>query len=1147
MTIDTLWLMFGTILVLIMQAGFLCFESGLTRTKNSINVAMKNLADLVVTFMVWWAIGFGLAFGDSWGGTLGTNYFFVTIDQNTPELGSFFLFQAMFCATAITIVSGAVAERTRFLAYLFIAVIVASLIYPIFTHLTWGGALGGDKGYLGNIGFVDFAGSTVVHSLGGWASLAAVIIIGPRTGVFEKGRQHISASNLTLATLAIILFIIGWIGFNAGSTLKFNNLVPTIIVNTIMAAMAGGISSYLLSSFAKNPNVQTSVAPLNGIIAGLVSITAGCHAVGQPAAIVIGAVGGVIVYYGSALLVHYKIDDAIDAIPAHLFAGIWGTIAVALFSDLELLGTGLSRSEQFQAQLIGILICAVWTFSITWMLLKLISRFYRLRVTPEEEYVGLNVSEHDARTDLVDFLLSVNDANVDEDLSKRLPVEPFTEVGQIAQKYNQLMERAEDAVQKTKNIIKDVQAGILTLNKDAQVINANPAAKAIFGISDSHHFPIPFEQLITPQKALALPQQVNITHLPWVAVFDTIEEIFVEGELTTTKEPIFLNMTASASSHSEDETICFVHDITLQKIAENDLFQEKEKANKTLDSIGDGVISTSPSGNVQYINRTAAKLTGWLDKDAIGKPLHRVFCAVDKITDHPNDQLITKINQNRKTIITQKSQLLFSRSDDVYAIRYTASPIFDKENKLTGIVIVFQDITQSQQIQSKLNHQATHDPLTDLFNRREFDIRLQQIVDDVQSQPKSGVEHSLIFIDLDEFKFVNDICGHAAGDTLLKEVSSIMNETIRHQDTLARLGGDEFAIILNDCPIERSLVIAEKIKLNISQYKYKQDKKEFGVTTSIGVAEINAQTTNVQDVLIQADSACYTSKKRGKNQVSVFKKTDAEIEQISGDAHWAGRLQEAVIQENGFELFFQLITPSTSHTKGQKPPLHFEILIRMKEADGLIIPPSAFLPAAERYGLIHRIDSWVICHTFAWLNKQRKTLAGHKIKCAINLSGKSIDKTEIIEEIEIYQKEFNINPADICFEITETAAIGSISKASAFIERLRAEGFKFALDDFGAGLSSFNYLKNLPVNYLKIDGSFIRNVDNDPLDQAMVKSMADIGKTLGIETVAEFVTSEAIADYLIDVGVDYLQGFHFHKPEPLNNLVHIVRRDQIGK
>ncbi|WP_111979997.1 ammonium transporter [Algibacillus agarilyticus] len=1146
MTIDTLWLMFGTILVLIMQAGFLCFESGLTRTKNSINVAMKNLADLVVTFMIWWAIGFGLSFGDSWSGVVGTDYFFVSIDQNSPELGSFFLFQAMFCATAITIVSGAIAERTRFIAYLFIAVIIASLIYPVFTHLTWGGALGGEKGYLSSIGFVDFAGSTVVHSLGGWAALAAILIIGPRTGVFKKGRQHVSPSNLTLATLAIIMFIIGWIGFNAGSTLKFNNLVPTIIVNTIMAAMAGGISSYLLSTIVKSPYVQTSVAPLNGIIAGLVSITASCHAVGQPSAIMIGAIGGVIVYYGSALLAHYKIDDAIDAIPAHLFAGIWGTLAVAIFADLELLGTGLSRWEQLQTQLIGIVTCAIWTFSITWGLLKVASYCYKLRVTPKQEYIGLNVSEHDARTDLIDFLLTVNDANVDSDLSKRLPVEPFTEVGQVAQKYNQLMERAEDAVKKTKTIIKDVQAGILTLDKDAQVINANPAAKAIFGIKQNMHFPIPFNELIHREKALALPQEVIITHLPWGAIFDTIEDIFIEGQLATSKEPIFLNMTASASSHREDQTICFVHDITLQKIAENDLFQEKERAKKTLDSIGDGVISISPRGNVQYLNRTAEKLTGWHEKDALGKPLHRVFCAVDKITDHPNDQLITNINQNKKTIISQKSQLLFSRSDDIYAIRYTASPIFDKAKNLSGIVIVFQDITQSQQIQSKLNHQATHDPLTDLYNRREFDLRLQQIVNEVQAETASNIKHSLIFIDLDEFKFVNDICGHAAGDVLLKEVSTLMKDNIRHHDTLARLGGDEFAIILTHCPIDRSIAIAEKIKIKIAEYKYKQDNKEFGVTTSIGLVEINAQTTNVQDVLIQADTACYTSKKRGKNQVSVFKKSDTEIDQMSGDAQWARRLQDAITQENGFELFFQLITPSISHTKGHKTPLHFEILIRMKEDDGLIITPNAFLPAAERYGLIHRVDICVVRQTFAWLNKHREILRDHDITCAINLSGKSIDKTEIIEEIETYQKEFNINPADICFEITETAAIGSISKASAFIERLRTAGFKFALDDFGAGLSSFNYLKNLPVNYLKIDGCFITNVDKDPLDQAMVKSMADIGKTLGIETIAEFVTSEAIADYLIDVGVDYLQGFHFHKPEPLNNLVNLNARKQTG-
>ncbi|NVK24421.1 MAG: EAL domain-containing protein, partial [Gammaproteobacteria bacterium] len=483
-------------------------------------------------------------------------------------------------------------------------------------------------------------------------------------------------------------------------------------------------------------------------------------------------------------------------------------------------------------------------------------------------------------------------------------------------------------------------------------------------------------------------------------------------------------------------------------------------------------------------------------------------------------------------------QLLFSRSDEVYAIRYTASPIFDKNDVLTGIVIVFQDITQAQTIQRKLNYQASHDPLTDLYNRREFDIRLQKTFSDLDSYPE--FVHCLVFIDLDQFKLVNDICGHAAGDTLLKDVSAIMKSNIRQQDTLARLGGDEFAIILHDCPVEKSVAIADKIKQQVAEYRYRQDKKEFGVTTSIGIVLINAASQSVQDVLIQADSACYTAKKRGKNQVSVYTSTDADIEQISGEAHWAGKLQDAIGQENGFELYFQLIEKSEVNELGKPRELTFEILLRMRDEHNRIIPPIAFLPAAERYGLIHNIDAWVIKHTFAWLNQNRTQLQNNKVKCSINLSGKSIDRPEIVDVIHQAQKEFDINASDICFEITETAAIGSITKATSFIESFRLEGFQFALDDFGAGLSSFSYLKNLPVNYLKIDGSFIKNVEHDPLDQAMVKSMADIGKTLGLETIAEYVTSEATAEYLKNVGVNYLQGFYYHKPQPIDELLELI-------
>ncbi|AWB66444.1 PAS domain S-box protein [Saccharobesus litoralis] len=1132
MDLDLLWLMISTILVLMMQAGFLCLESGLTRAKNSINVAIKNLADLILVFLLWWLFGFGLAFGESEIGLWGSDHFLLEIGNNDAKLGVFFLFQAMFCATAVTIISGAIAERTKFNAYLAIAIIVTLFTYPIFAHWVWGGALSQSAVLLASWGFVDFAGATVVHSLGGWVALAAVIVIGPRSGVFSKKNGVVPPSNLTLATLASVFFLLGWIGFNGGSTLAFNNELPKILINTILAAMAGGVAAYLVSQWLRHPNLQLSVVPVNGLIAGLVAITATCHAVDQTQAFVIGAIGGLIYVYGSILLLKLKIDDAIGAIPVHLFAGIWGTLAVGLFADLSTLNTDMTRIEQIGVQCLGIAICGLWAFGTTFCLLKGLNYFYRLRVTARQEHIGLNVAEHGAKTDLVDFLVAVNEADLDEDLSKRLPVEPFTEVGQIAQQYNKMISRAEQAVHKTTTIVKDVQAGIVTLNASAWVLSVNPAADKIFA-GQGRYQGKTFEQLIQVKSIYEVAVQREITHKPWPEILKENGHIYLEGQPKNTLNLVYLDIVITNSSYNDKEYICLVHDITQQKSAEEALFQEKEKAKTTLDSIGDGVISTSPSGEIQYINQTAEKLTGWRQADALGKKLHSVFCAVNNLTEHPSDSLIRQIKQSRDTLITEQSKLLFCRDGQVYAIRYTAAPIFNRAQQLTGIVIVFQDVTHTQRIQRKLNYQATHDALTDLYNRREFDNRLRHLIDNiVAGEGQARVQHVLIYIDLDQFKIVNDVCGHAAGDQLLKQVSQHMQRFVRAQDMLARLGGDEFAILLYNCPLAKGQAIAEKIRQVVRDYRFAWQGKEYAVTTSIGIVAINENSRNLAEVVNQADSACYTSKKRGKNQVNVYQPADNEIQRHKQQVQWVSRLQQAIDQDNGFELYFQKIVAANP----DDPSLQFEILLRLRDENHELIPPNAFLPSAERYNLIQAIDKWVIQRTFAWLATHRSRLPHNNMKCAINLSGKSLNDAEVIQVIDQCQAKYQIAPHIICFEITETAAIDNLSLASQFIIQLKNKGFRFALDDFGAGLSSFNYLKNLPVDFLKIDGSFVRQVDQDPLDQAMVQSVANIGKTLGIKTIAEYVASPNIVSYLQAAGVDYLQGYHIHKPEPLDNL-----------
>ena len=394
-SVDVLWIMLCSALVFVMQAGFLCLESGLTRRKNSINVAIKNLADFCLTTIVFWLFSFGLMFGASWHGWVGASNFFLDFQSIDAFYGAFFIFQVMFCGAAVTIMSGAVAERMKFSSYLIATFVVAAFIYPVVGHWAWAGLDTGEaNGFLNSLGFVDFAGSTVVHSVGGWVSLALLLILGPRRGRFDAdGKpQRIRPSNLPLATLGVMFLFIGWLGFNGGSTLAFNAQVPLIVVNTLIGGSVGAISAGLLGYAVQNRLNVTQF--MNGCLGGLVAVTANCFAVTTPVAALIGLVGGMIAIGVEEFLEFMKIDDAVGAIPVHLGAGIWGTLAVGLYGDLEILGTGLTRIEQISVQLLGIGVTAVWAFGLTYIILKLVNSFYRLRVSADHEEIGLNLSEH---------------------------------------------------------------------------------------------------------------------------------------------------------------------------------------------------------------------------------------------------------------------------------------------------------------------------------------------------------------------------------------------------------------------------------------------------------------------------------------------------------------------------------------------------------------------------------------------------------------------------------------------------------------------------------------------------------------------------------------------------------------------------------
>ena len=490
--IDILWLLVCSGLVFLMQPGFMCLESGLTRSKNSINVAIKNLADFAVSVALFWAFGYAIMFGVSQAGWLGTSNFFVDVESNA-KLAAFFLFQAMFCGTATTIVSGAVAERLKFGAYLLIACLISSLIYPFFGHWTWNclsnwvwQSTNPSQyfGWLSNLGFVDFAGSSVVHSVGGWVALATLIAIGPRKGRFPNhGRpRKIQGSDLPLSVMGTMLLWVGWLGFNGGSNLTLSAAVAGIVVHTVLAGVAGLLAAGAIGwQRRKIPEVEVL---MNGALAGLVAITASCHATTNLAAVVIGAVGGVIMMGTAQVLTWWRIDDAVDAIAVHLGAGIWGTLAVAIFGQPELLGTGLSGSQQLSVQLLGVAVCGLWAFGLTYGLLRLIDRLFPLRVSAADEEIGLNVSEHQAKTELHDLFNIMDRQARSQDLSLRVPVEPFTQVGQIAARYNQVMDSLEEAVTRTETVVKTAMDAILTFTApNLEVVTANPSSTAIFGYS----------------------------------------------------------------------------------------------------------------------------------------------------------------------------------------------------------------------------------------------------------------------------------------------------------------------------------------------------------------------------------------------------------------------------------------------------------------------------------------------------------------------------------------------------------------------------------------------------------------------------------------------------------------------------------------
>ncbi len=579
-------------------------------------------------------------------------------------------------------------------------------------------------------------------------------------------------------------------------------------------------------------------------------------------------------------------------------------------------------------------------------------------------------------------------------------------------------------------------------------------------------------------------------------------------------------------------------DITDRKLAEAQLFAEKERAQVTLESIGDAVITTDTEGWIAYLNPVAERLTGWSALEAQGLPLQAIFRIVDENTRQVPSNPIETVLRDERAVEVSANILLVRNDGGEIPIVESAAPIRDRTGRITGVVLVFHDVSRERQYAARLSYQASHDSLTGLINRGEFERRLALAL---ASSAELQRHHAVMYLDLDQFKVVNDTCGHAAGDELMRQISVLLQQRMREGDTLARLGGDEFGVLLENCPAGHALRIADEMRETVSDFHFAWNNRSFSVGVSIGLVNLMEGTLTLADVMSAADAACYMAKDKGRNRVHLYHPDDSELSLRHGEMEWIGRIQKA-LDENRFCLYSQSIVPVGGM---RNHGIHCELLIRMVDERGALVPPMAFIPAAERYGLMPSLDRWVIHNAFTILTARREQESDEPIvTCSINISGASIVDERFLGYVTDKFVEFGVPHSTICFEITETAAIANLSKAKNFIDELKSLGCRFSLDDFGAGMSSFAYLKHLPVDFLKIDGGFVKDMTDDPIDRAMVEAINNVGHVMGKITIAEFVENEACLKILREIGVDFAQGFGIDRPAPfgVDSLSAIKRR-----
>ena len=575
-------------------------------------------------------------------------------------------------------------------------------------------------------------------------------------------------------------------------------------------------------------------------------------------------------------------------------------------------------------------------------------------------------------------------------------------------------------------------------------------------------------------------------------------------------------------------------DVTAEKSMQQSLAHEKERLRVTLTSIADGVVATDEAGRVTFMNPVAESLTGWREEEAEGMPVGDVLKLSEDNVSGPSPNPITVALNGGDVCFLREGSMLQNRDGSRYEIQDSAAPLKSAEGQVTGAVMVFRDVTTRRAMQKKLRYHATRDALTGLTNRREFENTLLESLD--EEGPENNI---LCFIDLDRFKVVNDTAGHVAGDALLRECAQVIGRQVREGDVVARLGGDEFGLLLRHCPAQCATQIAESVIAALGEIRFAWNESLYDIGASVGLVQLDADVSTVEEAMSRADVACYAAKHRGRNQVSVYTSDDSEASRRHLELQMAAGLRES-LESNRFLLYAQEIRPIDPRSEQS----HYEVLLRLRDRNGDILSPGAFIPAAERYQMMPHIDRWVLTQLLITLSEDLAALP--HLNLAINLSATSLDDPTFIPFLESLLNQTQLSPERLTFEITETTVVNQLSSASDLLGRIREQGCKVALDDFGSGFSSFNYLKHFPVDVIKIDGSFVRNLLHSSVDRTIVESINEVAHRLGVQTVAEYVEELALIPVLEEAGVDFVQGYAIGRPQPLSALFEQQQPEGLG-